>query len=91
MTLKSRISAEATGNFRILQERAARYAAVVLLWLKVRMYSGWSMESDGATVVVASQQGAKQEEEEFYMLLSYHENRQVVVSESPLVQQLNHR
>ncbi len=28
-------------------------------------------------------------ETEFYKLLSYDENRQVVVSESPLVQQLN--
>ena len=33
----------------------------------------------------------KKRREEFYMLLSYDENRQVVVPESPLVQQLNHR
>ena len=55
----SRISAEATlGTFQILPASTVRQAAVMLVWVKVRMSSAMSPGNEG-TADVASQQGAK--------------------------------
>ena len=48
------VSEATAGTFQILPEREARHAAMVfLLWVKVCVCSGMSMEDDGAADVAS--------------------------------------